>query len=122
MSLALVNPALWYIIDRSMSGFVVSSAVGLAGSAVLTSIQPAMVPVPAMLSSSSNGGFYGTDAIHPNSSVRYPDAQPMLLGGFASPQTLATGIWRLNVLFCCCVVLGNVGRWLAMNKPNARNS
>ncbi|KAI0393659.1 hypothetical protein F5Y17DRAFT_299184 [Xylariaceae sp. FL0594] len=121
MSLALVNPALWYLIDRSMSGFFVSSAVGIAGSAVFAGIQPAMVPVPAVLSSSSSDtGLYGASAAHGNSSVTFSDGRSMFLGGLASPQTVATGIWRLNVLFCCCVVIGNVGRWLAMNKPNAR--
>ncbi|KAI0400392.1 insulin-induced protein-domain-containing protein [Xylaria palmicola] len=119
LSLALVNPALWYLIDGSMPGFVVSSAVGLAGSALLTGLQPGMVPAPAMLSSSSSSqaGLYGT-AAHANASARYADAQSssMVLGGLASQQTLAMGIWTLNVLFCCCVVFGNVGRWLAVNK------
>ncbi|KAI3337141.1 hypothetical protein HD806DRAFT_28860 [Xylariaceae sp. AK1471] len=122
LSLGLVNPALWFIIDRSMPGFVVSSAVGLAGSALLTGLQPDMVPVPAMLSSSAYGGLYGTGAIHSNGSTRYADAQPMLLGGLASQQTIAMGIWTVNVLFCCCVVFGNVGRWLAVNKYGPRQA
>ncbi|KAI1180419.1 hypothetical protein F4777DRAFT_315529 [Nemania sp. FL0916] len=121
LSLALVNPALWFLIDGSMPGFIVSSAVGLAGSALLTGLQPDMVPVPAILSSSSSlGGLYNTGAMHTNTSARYADAQPMLLGGLASQQTLAMGIWTLNVLFCCCVVFGNVGRWLAINKYGPR--
>lgn len=103
-----------------MPGFIVSSAVGLAGSALLTGLQPDMVPVPAMLSSSSHDGLYGTGAVHSNTSTPYTDAQPMLLGGLASEQTLAMGIWTLNVLFCCCVVFGNVGRWLAINKYGPR--
>ncbi|KAI8952342.1 hypothetical protein F4801DRAFT_226166 [Xylaria longipes] len=122
LSLALVNPALWFLIDGSMPGFVVSSAVGLAGSALLTSLQPDMVPMPAILSPSSHSGLYGTEIIHSNTSTRYAGAQPMLLGGLASEQTLAMGIWTLNVLFCCCVVFGNVGRWLAINKYGPRHT
>ncbi|KAI0540791.1 insulin-induced protein-domain-containing protein [Xylaria digitata] len=116
LSLALVNPALWFLIDGSMPGFIVSSAVGLTGSALLTSLHPEMVPVPAMLSSSSHSGLYNPGAIHSNASTHYSNVEPMLLGGLASQQTLAMGIWTLNVLFCCCVVFGNVGRWLAINK------
>lgn len=124
LSLALVNPALWFLIDGSTPGFIVSSAVGLAGSALLTGFQPNMVPVPAILSSSSPplGGFYSTGTMHANASVRYADVEPMLFGGLASQQTLAMGIWTLNVLFSCCVVLGNVGRWLAINKYGPRHA
>ncbi|KAI0190303.1 hypothetical protein F4808DRAFT_29898 [Astrocystis sublimbata] len=120
--LSLVNPALWFLVDGSMPGFIVSSAVGLAGSALLTSLQPDMVPVPAMLSVPSHGGFYGAGAIHSNHSVHYTDSQPMVLGGLASQQSLAMGIWTVNVLFCCCVVFGNVGRWLAVNKYGTRHA
>ncbi|KAI1366969.1 hypothetical protein F5Y08DRAFT_299599 [Xylaria arbuscula] len=116
LCLALVNPALWFLIDGSVPGFIVSSVVGLTGSALLTGFQPDMVPVPAMLSSSSRGGFYGGGALHSNASARYDSADPMSFGGLANQQTFAMGIWTLNVLFCCCVVFGNVGRWLAFNK------
>ncbi|KAI0802541.1 hypothetical protein GGR55DRAFT_700571 [Xylaria sp. FL0064] len=116
LCLALVNPALWFLIDGSMPGFIVSSAVGVAGSALLTGLQPDMIPVPAMLSSPSHGGLYGTGGIHSNASTYYANTEPMLLGGLASQQTFAMGVWTLNVLFCCCVVFGNVGRWLAINK------
>ncbi|KAI1751439.1 hypothetical protein F4782DRAFT_183919 [Xylaria castorea] len=122
LSLALVNPALWFLIDGSMPGFIVSSAVGLAGSALLTGLQPDMVPMPAILSSPSHDGLYGTGTVHSNTTTGYTDAQPMLLGGLASQQTLAMGIWTLNVLFCCCVVFGNVGRWLAINKYGQRHA
>ncbi|KAI0976210.1 insulin-induced protein-domain-containing protein [Xylaria arbuscula] len=116
LCLALVNPALWFLIDGSMPGFIVSSAVGLTGSALLTSLQPDMIPVPAMLSSSPHGGLYGTGPVHSNASSYYAGTETMFLGGFANQQTFAMGIWTLNVLFCCCVVFGNVGRWLAINK------
>ncbi|KAI1432298.1 hypothetical protein GGR50DRAFT_616432 [Xylaria sp. CBS 124048] len=118
LSLAFVNPVLWFLIDRSMPGFVVSSVVGLTGSALLTSLQPDMVPVPAILSSfpAPPAGLDSASAIHPNASAHYVDASSMMLGGLASQQTLAMGIWTLNVLFCCAVVFGNVGRWLAINK------
>ncbi|GAW21767.1 hypothetical protein ANO14919_112920 [Xylariales sp. No.14919] len=116
LSLALVNPALWFLIDGSIPGFIVSSVVGLAGSALITGLHPDMVPVPAMLSPSTRGGPYNSGTAHANSSAHDGNAELMLFGGLASQQTLAMGIWTLNVIFCCCVVFGNVGRWLAINK------
>ncbi|MCJ1400662.1 bifunctional phosphoribosylaminoimidazolecarboxamide formyltransferase/IMP cyclohydrolase [Xylographa trunciseda] len=47
LTLALVNPVLWYLIDRSKPGFVLSAIVGIAGTAVLTVVNPEIVPSPA---------------------------------------------------------------------------
>ncbi|KAL8854198.1 MAG: hypothetical protein Q9221_000912 [Calogaya cf. arnoldii] len=46
LTLAMVNPALWYLIDRSKPGFLLSAIVGVAGTAVLLGINPGMVPAP----------------------------------------------------------------------------
>ncbi|KAI0166119.1 hypothetical protein GGR57DRAFT_7628 [Xylariaceae sp. FL1272] len=106
LTLALANALLWFLIDRSLPGLAVSSAVAIAGSAVLTNLQPAMVPVPGMPSS---WGLYNSSA--------YADLpSTMFLGGLASQEAIATSIWTLNVLFCCCVCFGNIGRWLALSR------
>ena len=47
LTLALANPFLWYLIDRSKPGFLLSAAVGLAGSVVLMSLGPGVMPAPA---------------------------------------------------------------------------
>ncbi|KAI1268333.1 hypothetical protein F5Y18DRAFT_225402 [Xylariaceae sp. FL1019] len=107
LTLALANALLWFLIDRSFPGMAVSSAVAIAGSAVLTNLQPTMVPVPAM--PSSLGALYNSSA--------YADLpSTMLLGGLASQEAIATSIWTLDVLFCCCVCFGNIGRWLARSR------
>ncbi|KAI0597640.1 insulin-induced protein-domain-containing protein [Biscogniauxia sp. FL1348] len=126
LTLALVNPALWFLIDRSMTGFLVSSVVGLVGSGTLLGLSPELVPVPtavhsssaseaAAASSTSYGASYGLQ----NGSANGGASVPTILGGLASQETVATGIWMLNVLFCCCVCFGNIGRWLAVNRSAA---
>lgn len=105
LTLALVNPFLWYLIDRSKPGFLLSAAVGLTGSAILMGLNPQIVPTPAGFSS---------DALHRNGTA--PSlAEPLTLGGLASQETVETGIWMLSVLFCSCVCFGNIGRRLALN-------
>ncbi|KAK1999847.1 insulin-induced protein [Colletotrichum falcatum] len=102
LTLALVNPFLWYLIDRSKPGFLLSAAVGLAGSTMLMGINPDIMPTPSSLT-------------YRNESERaYSD--PITFGGLASQETIETGIWMLSVLFCSCVCFGNIGRRLALNK------
>lgn len=104
LTLALVNPFLWYLIDRSKPGFLLSAAVGLTGSAILMGLNPQIVPTPAGFSS---------DGLHRNGTA--PSfAEPLTLGGLASQETVETGIWMLSVLFCSCVCFGNIGRRLAL--------
>jgi len=103
LTLGLVNPFLWWLIDRSVSGFLLSSAVGLAGSALLMGISPGMVPAPA-----HTLGQYG------NASSGTGDAGHLVLGGLARQDTVETAIWVLSVLFCSCLCFGNIGRRLAL--------
>jgi len=48
LTLALANPVLWYLLDRSMPGLAFSSAVGVVGTAALLLVNPDFVPVPAI--------------------------------------------------------------------------
>ena len=109
LTLALANPFLWYIIDRSKPGFWLSASVGLLGSAVLTGLNPEMMPAPT--------GF-ARNALYRNS-TRNHDAGSPVLGAFADQETIETGIWVVSVLFCSCVCFGNIGRRLALNKSSA---
>ncbi|OLN81654.1 Insulin-induced gene 2 protein [Colletotrichum chlorophyti] len=103
LTLALVNPFLWYLIDRSKPGFLLSAAVGVTGSAVLLGINPDIMPTPSSLT-------------YRNESTRAYSEPATKIGGFASQETIETGIWMLSVLFCSCVCFGNIGRRLALNK------
>ncbi|OAL33876.1 hypothetical protein AYO20_06887 [Fonsecaea nubica] len=48
LTLALANPVLWYIIDRSLPGFAFSAAVSTIGTLVMLVVDPDFVPVPAI--------------------------------------------------------------------------
>lgn len=130
LTLALVNPFLWYLIDRSKPGFLLSSAVGLAGSAILMGLNPAAMPSPATSSSSSsppgvpssaaaggtaqNHGVGNFNASTGGTGGATSSAAPGWLAH--SQETVETGIWIVSVLFCSCVCFGNIGRRLALNR------
>ncbi|KIW17628.1 hypothetical protein PV08_04823 [Exophiala spinifera] len=48
LTLALANPFLWYLLDRSLPGFAFSAIVSVAGTLVLLLVDPNFVPVPAI--------------------------------------------------------------------------
>ena len=115
LTLALANPFLWYVIDRSKPGFLLSAAVGLAGSAVLMSLNPNVMPAPAGLLPASSSLPPPANGSHHIPGATTPSA-PGPAGGFASHETIEAGIWMLSVLFCSCVCFGNIGRRLSLNR------
>ncbi|KAL2182000.1 insulin-induced protein-domain-containing protein [Thermothelomyces heterothallicus CBS 202.75] len=137
LTLALANPFLWYLIDRSKPGFLLSAAVGLGGAALLMGLDPQVMPAPTAAAASGGGGWAAAvrdrlrrggdinadNATAPGGAV--PDgagwdaAAGVLLGGLASRETIETGIWMLSVLFCSCVCFGNIGRRLALSSSAA---
>ncbi|PVI01318.1 hypothetical protein DM02DRAFT_358917 [Periconia macrospinosa] len=105
LTLALVNPALWYILDRSKPGLSFSLIV----TSVLTSFiflsNPDVLPSPSLPAT--------TNATH----ISSPSALSMddqLFAGVVSYDTLAVVTWVGSVLFCSCVCFGSIGRRLAV--------
>ena len=94
LTLALVNPVLWYVIDRSITGFISSAVVGIAGTFVLLDINPDIVAF-----TNAKGHIEGLDS-------------------FISQETIGVWTWIASVLFCSCVCFGNIGRRLALNKQS----
>lgn len=99
LTLALVNPVLWYLIDRSKPGFFLSALVGVTGTALLFNINPDIVPAPATvsppaLSTSANTSASGWHGL--------------------GVESIGVGTWIASVLFCSCVCFGNIGRRLAL--------
>ncbi|CAK7201251.1 hypothetical protein SEUCBS139899_003954 [Sporothrix eucalyptigena] len=123
MTLALANPFLWYLLDRSKSGLLLSAAVGFIGSGALMVLNLNLMPNPGMHPSPYHAGYHrmgnsfgGNSAYHQNDSSRgaaYGD-----LDSSASSLTAETAVWMLSVLFCSCVCFGNIGRRLAL-RPTA---
>lgn len=106
-TLALVNPFLWYLIDRSKPGILLSSVVAFVGSAILLSLSPQMMP-PAGPSATINKPH------HVNSSFvgQSNSGNLVILGGIASQGIVERGVWMATLLFCTCVCFGNIGRRL----------
>lgn len=95
MTLALVNPFLWYLIDRSKSGFVLSTAIGLTGMMALLEMNPDIIFSPSNAADAVDETVFG------------------IAGLTLSQSQLAVGTWIASVLFCSCVCFGNIGRKLA---------
>jgi hypothetical protein len=106
LTLFLVNPVLWYLIDRSKPGFLLSATVGLLGTTTLLTLNPEMIPSPASASPSQTA-FNGNATGIPSSQV---------LGGLVSKELVECGTWIISVLFCSCVCFGNIGRRLALRR------
>ncbi|WEW61317.1 hypothetical protein PRK78_006807 [Emydomyces testavorans] len=108
LTLALVNPVLWYLIDRSKPGFILSTAVGLTGMLALLGINPTIVPSPATAQPSSSSAAVSSSTPMNGSTV----LDTVVLMGMTQ-ETIAVGTWIASVLFCSCVCFGNIGRRLA---------
>lgn len=106
LTLALANPAVWYIIDRSPPGFLLSSLVSLAGTAFTLGIFPALVPSP----SPEQWRVHGT-----NGTTATPQNDELVLGVF-SQESVGVATWIASVLFVSSVCFGNIGRRLAAEK------
>ncbi|PHH66051.1 hypothetical protein CDD81_576 [Ophiocordyceps australis] len=122
-TLALVNPLLWWLIDRSKPGLVLSAVVGLAGSMLLLGVCPQMMPAPTRSPMASPmSASPSPSAIVAPTNGSSPEAPPgqgpswTMLGGLASQETLERGVWIVSVLFCSCICFGNIGRRLAWRR------
>lgn len=103
-TLALANPLLWWLIDRSKPGFLLSAAVGLVGSLLLLGISPDMMPTPSLQMLRDAKSVNGTSPLIPDI------------------QVIETGVWMLSVLFCSCLCFGNIGRRLFWGRTAAGKS
>ncbi|KAL9062993.1 MAG: hypothetical protein Q9157_008494 [Trypethelium eluteriae] len=125
LTLALVNPVLWYILDRSKPGFVISAIVGLTGTAVLLAVNPDVVPSPAPHSRHPSFSSALSHALNrtktapangpiANGSALRPDG---VFAGLTSAESVGVATWIASVLFCSSICFGNIGRKLALKGP-----
>lgn len=105
MTLALVNPVLWYLVDRSKPGFILSAFVGIAGTFALLEINPNIMPSPAIQP--------------PRLTLANVSSDEVGIDGFVLQESIGSWTWVASVLFCSCVCFGNVGRRLALGRGNA---
>ncbi|KAK3956896.1 insulin-induced protein-domain-containing protein [Pseudoneurospora amorphoporcata] len=130
ITLALANPFLWYLIDRSKPGFLLSAAVGVTGSAILMGLgDPDVMPAPV---SGGMGAYHdhilsngqpAMGVLNGTTTSGLPRGAAGTMGGMGGASgnaaVIETGIWMISVLFCSCVCFGNIGRRLALNKSAA---
>jgi hypothetical protein len=106
LTLALVNPFLWYLLDRTKPGFILSVTVGLIGTTGLLMLDSSMVPSPLATPAAYNGtsgsahsGFYAQ--------------------GDGNEQ-FESAVWVMSVLFCSVLCFGHIGRRLALLRRKSR--
>lgn len=92
LTLALANPFLWYIIDRTKTGFWFATVIAIAGCQIVLQIAPGSIQLPNSLASNVAA------------------ASDKLVFGFATAETVALQTWISSVMFCACVCFGNIGR------------
>ena len=105
LTLALVNPALWYILDRSKPGLSFSLIITSVVTSFIFLSNPDVLPSPS-LPATTNGTRTPTPA-----PIRVDEE---LFAGMVSYENLAAVTWVGSVLFCSCVCFGSIGRRLAV--------
>jgi len=107
LTLALANPAIWFLVDRSPPGFILSALFSLGGTGMLLGVNPALLPSPSPRSVSP--GRIGLS----NHTADFQAPQDNLVLGLVSHETVGMATWIASVLFVSCVCFGNIGRKLA---------
>ncbi|OCL08279.1 hypothetical protein AOQ84DRAFT_293508 [Glonium stellatum] len=111
VTLALVNPALWYLLDRSKPGLTLSALVSFTCTSILLLVKPDVVPSPTAPSTNATG----LPSISPgNNGLNGGAEAPELFAGIVSYESLGVATWIASVLFCSCICFGNIGRRLAV--------
>ncbi|PNS17824.1 hypothetical protein CAC42_3219 [Sphaceloma murrayae] len=107
LTLALSNPAIWYLLDRTSPGLIFSSTVALSGTALCLAVNPNLIPSPAGLGSVRPGNLASNA-----STLGGTQPHGGLVAGILSQESIAVATWIASVLFVSCVCFGNIGRRL----------
>jgi len=105
LTLALTNPFLWYLLDRTPTGLALSTTIGTFGTIALLTINPELIPAPTSHFSNSFDNFNRTGT-HPG------EASAMNTAFRGGDEYVGVATWIGSVLFCSCVCFGNIGRLL----------
>ncbi|KAL4781184.1 insulin-induced protein-domain-containing protein [Aspergillus varians] len=100
LTLALVNPVLWYLIDRTKTGFMLSTTLAIGGMGLLLGLKPDLIP--------------STESSAPVIPSLNGTGPASTLAAGITQESIAVRTWVASVLFCACVCFGNIGRQLAI--------
>lgn len=98
LTLAMANPMIWYLLDRSPSGLICCIALSVVGAVCGLTVDPNLVPTPRVLTSQTQQTMGGD-----------VDANRLKVAWFGH-DSIATATWIASVLFVSCLLFGNVGR------------
>lgn len=112
----MVNPLLWWLIDRSKVGILLSTTVGLVGSILLLGLDPDLMPVPPSSTLAAFTRGFNESLDDEASTPPHQDHHAAGAGLLANQELMETGIWMLSVLFCSCLCFGNIGRRMARDR------
>ncbi|KAK6536047.1 hypothetical protein TWF281_000293 [Arthrobotrys megalospora] len=97
LTLACVNPVLWYILDRTKTGFWLSTFVAIFGSMFLIGINPDFVAIP------SDDGVGLMEKLRGLAVTGHGGAELQM-------QFWGATTWIASVLYVSCLCFGNLGR------------
>ena len=112
LTLALSNPVLWYLVDRSATGFLLALGVGLTGTAADLGSNPEYVPAPAAAAAAMAARLAGFNSTGVHAAAAHMEGLTAV-AALVNVQSMAASTWVASVLFYCCVCFGNIGRRLA---------
>lgn len=107
LTLAMVNPFLWYLLDRSKPGFFLSTLVAFIGTPGLLALDSSLVPNP-LGNLAGDASVNGTRSAYGGLGKAYREGK------------VDSAIWIMSVLFCSVLCFGHIGRRLALLKRRAR--
>ena len=105
LTLALVNPFMWYLLDRTKVGFCFASALGITGALTLLGINPEWIPPPAIQPKSAAWSM-----LKQASPLHGTSQESDMMRVLPSHESIGVATWISSVLFCSCVFFGNLGR------------
>src|ERR1700748_169772 len=96
VTLALTNPFLWYLLDRTAAGLALSTVIGVFSTVALLAINPGLIPVPTTAHSSRG---YSS----PNGTAS--PVGKVVFGGLGemNDELIGVATWIASVMFCSCV-------------------
>lgn len=89
LTLALSNPAIWYLLDRTPPGFILSTTVAISGTALCLILSPDLIPPPSSPSSIKAGSSFASNIT---------GASPTH-AGLISNESIGVATWIASVLF-----------------------
>ena len=101
LTLALSNPAIWYLLDRTSTGFLLSTVTSISGTVLCLVVNPGLIPAPGR-----------SARLAVNATRDLGIDQNGKIAGLLSHESVGIATWIASVLFVSSICFGNIGRRL----------